>query len=55
VRQADAKAVLIEGGNHAQQGNDGPQAGDGVATVSREEQQQTIAATLELVNQLRAP
>jgi len=53
---ADAKVVLIEGGNHAQYGNYGPQAGDGQAAISREEQQQqTVAATLELVNRLRAP
>ena len=53
---ADVKAVLIEGGNHAQFGNYGPQAGDGQATISREEQQrQTVTATLELANQLRTP
>jgi dienelactone hydrolase len=50
-----SREVLIEGGNHAQYGNYGPQAGDGVATISREEQQQqTVTATLELVNQIRA-
>ena len=53
---ADTKAVLIEGGNHAQYGNYGPQAGDGQATISREEQQrQAVAATLELANQLHTP
>jgi dienelactone hydrolase len=46
--------VLIEGGNHAQYGNYGPQAGDGVATISREEQQQqTTQAIIELVDQLK--
>jgi hypothetical protein len=46
--------VLIEGGNHAQYGNYGPQAGDGVATISREEQQQqTMQAIVELVDQLK--
>jgi hypothetical protein len=48
--------VVIDGGNHAQFGHYGPQAGDGVATISREDQQQqTITATLELVNRLRVP
>ena len=46
--------VVIDGGNHAQFGNYGPQSGDGVATISREEQQQqTTTAIGELVNQLR--
>ena len=53
---ADTKVVLIEGGNHAQYGNYGPQAGDGQATIGREEQQrQAVAATLELANRLRVP
>ena len=44
----------IEGGNHAQFGDYGPQKGDGVATVSRDEQQrQTTAAILELVKALQ--
>jgi dienelactone hydrolase len=52
----DTQAVLIDGGNHAQYGNYGPQAGDGQATISREEQQrQAVAATLELASQLSAP
>jgi hypothetical protein len=46
--------VLIEGGNHAQYGNYGPQAGDGQATIGREEQQQqTLKAIVELANGLR--
>ena len=46
--------VIIDGGNHAQYGNYGPQAGDGVATISREEQQrQTTAAAMELVSELK--
>lgn len=50
----NTKVVLIKGGNHAQYGNYGPQAGDGVAAISREEQQQqTVKATLELASQLR--
>lgn len=51
---ADAKVITIEGGNHAQYGNYGPQAGDGVATISREEQQQqTVTAVMELINELK--
>jgi predicted alpha/beta-hydrolase family hydrolase len=47
---ADARYVPIEGGNHAQMGWYGPQPGDGTATISREEQQQqTVAATIELL------
>ena len=45
--------TVIDGGNHAQFGNYGPQAGDGVATISREDQQQqAVAAVVELANQL---
>ncbi len=44
---------VIEGGNHAQFGNYGPQEGDGVATVSRDEQQRLTAnAILRFVNAL---
>ena len=47
----DTEVILIDGGNHAQYGNYGPQAGDGQATLSREEQQlQTANATLGLAN-----
>jgi len=39
--------VVIKGGNHAQFGWYGPQPGDGVATISREEQQaQIVEATV---------
>jgi len=42
--------VAIEGGNHAQFGWYGPQAGDNPATISREAQQeQIIEATVELL------
>ena len=52
---ADAQAVLIEGGNHAQYGNYGPQAGDGVATISRaEQQQQTVTASVKLAGELKS-
>ena len=51
---ATSREVLIEGGNHAQYGNYGPQSGDGVATISRnEQQQQTVKAIVELVDQLK--
>jgi hypothetical protein len=42
----DALLVEIEGGNHAQFGDYGPQDGDGVATIDRSEQQQTTAAAI---------
>lgn len=49
-----AELVLIEGGNHAQFGHYGPQAGDGVATIEREEQQRrTAEAILALAQQLQ--
>lgn len=38
--------VVIEGGNHAQFGDYGPQTGDGLATIDREEQQRQTAETL---------
>jgi len=51
----DTSWVAIEGGNHAQFGWYGPQAGDGTATISREEQQrQIVAATLDLLSRLGA-
>ena len=47
---ADTTFVEVEGGNHAQFGWYGEQDGDGVATISREAQQeQVVAATLALV------
>lgn len=45
--------VVIEGGNHAQFGDYGPQKGDGAATVSRDEQQRLTAdAIIRLVRGL---
>lgn len=41
-----AELVVIDGGNHAQFGDYGPQAGDGVATIGRDEQQRQTAVTL---------
>jgi hypothetical protein len=35
--------VVIEGGNHGQIGDYGPQPGDGVATISAEEEQRQVA------------
>lgn len=44
------KEIIIEGGNHAQFGNYGEQAGDGDATVSTEEQQKlTVEAITDLL------
>jgi hypothetical protein len=46
--------VVIEGGNHAGFGHYGPQSGDGVATIAREEQQrQTAETVLRFVASLR--
>lgn len=46
----DLVEVTIEGGNHAQFGNYGAQAGDGTATISSEEQQgQTVDAILGML------
>ena len=38
--------IVIEGGNHAGFGHYGPQAGDGVASIDREEQQQQTVETV---------
>lgn len=46
--------IAIEGGNHAQFGYYGPQAGDQPATISHAEQyQQTLSATLDLMRQVQ--
>ena len=46
--------VEIEGGNHAQFGNYGPQKGDLPATISAEEQQtQTVEAISNFIAQQR--
>lgn len=51
----DAELILIEGGNHAQFGWYGAQAGDNDATISREEQyQQIIAGTLRVLERIDA-
>ena len=47
--------VEIEGGNHAQFGNYGPQKGDLPATISAEEQQaRTVAAIEEFLEEAAA-
>lgn len=43
---ANAQFVAIQGGNHAQFGWYGAQSGDGIATISREEQQRQIVSTM---------
>jgi len=49
----DARELVIAGGNHAYYGNYGEQAGDGVASISREEQQaQTAEAIVALAESL---
>ncbi|MCX7775576.1 MAG: alpha/beta hydrolase [Spirochaetaceae bacterium] len=46
---ADTTLVRLEGGNHAQFGNYGPQKGDGQATIERARQQSmTVEAIIEL-------
>jgi hypothetical protein len=50
---SETEFVIIDGGNHAQFGWYGDQRGDGVATISREDQQgQIVAATLRLLRAL---
>lgn len=52
---ADTTFVEISGGNHGQFGWYGEQDGDGVATISREaQQQQVVAATLQLIEAVAA-
>jgi pimeloyl-ACP methyl ester carboxylesterase len=51
---ASTEWKAIKGGNHAQFGWYGPQSGDGVATVSREEQQaQIVSATATLLAKVK--
>lgn len=46
---------LIQGGNHAQFGSYGPQAGDGAASITREEQQErTVKSILEFLRPNRS-
>jgi hypothetical protein len=49
----DTVFVVIQGGNHGQFGDYGPQPGDLPATISPQEQwQQTTAATVQFLEQL---
>lgn len=51
---ANAELIAIQGGNHAQFGWYGAQAGDNTATISREDQQaQIIAATLAVLEEVQ--
>lgn len=48
---AGTSELMIEGGNHCYFGDYGEQAGDGEASITREEQQEiTAAAILDLIN-----
>jgi hypothetical protein len=50
---ADTTYVVIDGGDHAQFGWYGPQAGDNPAEISRDDQQaQTVQATVDLLAKL---
>ena len=50
---ADAQYVVIDGGNHAQFGDYGPQPGDNAALISRSDQQaQVTQATSDFLNGL---
>ncbi len=50
---ADAEYIVIQGGNHAQFGDYGPQPGDNEATISRADQQmQTVKATTDFLKEL---
>jgi pimeloyl-ACP methyl ester carboxylesterase len=42
----DTQYVVIQGGNHAQFGDYGPQPGDNEATISREEQQSQVVSAV---------
>ena len=48
--------VVMDGGNHAQFGDYGPQPGDKIATISRAEQQrQIVEASVNFLRELRTP
>ena len=53
---AQTRWGIIQGGNHAQFGWYGPQPGDGIASISREEEQaQILEATLDFLRALEQP
>ncbi|MDH7484586.1 MAG: alpha/beta hydrolase [Spirochaetales bacterium] len=50
---SDTRLMRLEGANHAQFGNYGPQKGDGTATIERAQQQSlTVEAVRELVTRI---
>ncbi len=52
----NGNVVVIQGGNHAQFANYGAQDGDGVATISREEQQDiAVEAILSFIDRRQQP
>jgi hypothetical protein len=52
----DTQFVVIDGGNHAQFGDYGPQPGDKIATISRAEQQkQVVEASVKFLRELSNP
>jgi hypothetical protein len=52
----DTQFVVINGGNHAQFGDYGPQPGDKIATISRAEQQkQVVEASVKFLRELSTP
>lgn len=51
LRPQDYTELVIEGGNHAQFGDYGPQEGDGVATISAQEQQERTAEAVAAFTQ----
>ena len=52
----DTQFIVIDGGNHAQFGDYGPQPGDKPATISRAEQQkQTVEASANFLRELSTP
>jgi hypothetical protein len=46
LNPADTQYIVIQGGNHAQFGDYGPQPGDNAATISRADQQSQIVAAV---------
>jgi hypothetical protein len=52
----DTQFVVMEGGNHAQFGDYGPQPGDKIATISRiEQQKQIVEASVRFLHELSNP
>jgi hypothetical protein len=52
----DTQFVVMDGGNHAQFGDYGPQPGDKIATISRAEQQkQIVEASVNFLRELSIP